>query len=616
MGFLFGKKREKKGQITIFIIIAILIVAGAVTYLILRGSLTTTKIPVSLEPVYNTFLECIKQDTQTGISVLESQAGYIELPDFEPGSSYMPFSSQLNFLGNPVPYWYYVSGNNIQKEQVPTKTKMQEQLGNYIEDKISDCSFKSYSGQGFEISLAEPSASVSIKDNSVEVSLNANLNIVKGDESVIARNHKTSVNSKIGSLYDSAKEVYDKEQKSLFLEEYAVDTLRLYSPVDGVEITCSPLIWNANNVFDELQKAVEANTLALRTTGDSKNYFHVDVPVSEGVRFLNSKDWSNSFEVSPTEGSLLVANPVGNQQGLGILGFCYVPYHFVYSVKYPVLIQVYSGDEIFQFPVAIVIQGNNPREPLNGTAAENIVPEICQYKNTEIQINVKDKRGNPIQADISYECLENTCSIGATSSLGALSDNFPQCVNGYVSAKAPGFKDTRYLFSTVSPGNLDIIMEKLYPKGIQLKLDGANYNGNAIIYFLSDDLTQAIVYPEQRTVQLADGQYEIQVYIFRNSSINIGATTTQQCVEVTKPGILGVFGFTQERCFDINIPAQVVSQALAGGGKQNYYILESELASSGLLGIDTDSLPVPDTIEKLQNNYLLFEENGLEINFR
>jgi rod shape-determining protein MreC len=31
---------------------------------------------------------------------------------YEASSEYMPFSSQLDFLGNPVPYWYYISGNN------------------------------------------------------------------------------------------------------------------------------------------------------------------------------------------------------------------------------------------------------------------------------------------------------------------------------------------------------------------------------------------------------------------------------------------------------------------------------------------------------------------------
>ena len=614
MGFLFGKKRGDKGQVTIFIIIAILIVAGVLIYFIARGSFITTTIPASFEPVYNTFLECVRQDTQTGISILQSQGGYIYLPDFEPGSSYMPFSSQLNFLGNPIPYWYYVSGNNIQKEQVPSSSQMEDQLALYVSDKINKCNFKDYYEQGFDISLLESSAKVTIKDNNVEIEMDASFSIARGNESAVIKNHKVSVNSKLGTLYDSAKKVYDQEQKSLFLEEYAIDNLRLYAPVDGTEITCSPLIWNANKVFDELQEAIEANTLALNSKL-GEGYFDLDLPVTEQVRFLNSKNWPNGFEVTPVEGSLLVANPVGNQAGLGILGFCYVPYHFVYNVRYPVLVQVFSNDEIFQFPMAVVLQNNNPRKSLNGSAVEGVVPELCSYKNTKIEVVIKDKIGNPIKAEVSYECLGNKCTIGESSS-GVLNEDFPQCVNGYVSARAEGFKDTRYPLSTVSEGSITVIMDKLYTKNIQLKLDGANYNGEAIIYFASDDYSKTVAYPEQKSVQLAEGQYEIQVYIYRNSSINIGATTTQQCINVARSGVLGIFGFEEEKCFDINIPAQIVSQALAGGGKQNYYILESELTGSGSLEIGADGLPVPDTIEKLQNNYLLFDTKGLKINFR
>ena len=268
----------------------------------------------------------------------------------------MPFSSQLNFLGNPIPYWYYVSGNNIQKEQVPTKKEMETQLEEFIEERINDCNFNDYYEQGFEISLAEPKASSTIKDGEVEIDLNMNLNIVFGNESATVKNHKVVIKSKLENLYDSAVKVYEHEQETLFLEEYAVDILRSYAPVDGVEITCSPLVWNANKVFDELQEAIEANTLAIETGVDSDDYFKVDLPVDEEVRFLNSRNWPNSFEVSPSEGIILMANPVGNQPGLGIIGFCYAPYHFVYSVKYPVLVQVSDGDEIFQYFAYIKIR--------------------------------------------------------------------------------------------------------------------------------------------------------------------------------------------------------------------------------------------------------------------
>jgi hypothetical protein len=611
---------SKKAQVTIFIIIAIILVAATAAFLIFRSSFGAEKIPSNLEPAYNNFLYCLEEETLVGADILESQAGYIELPDFESGSAYMPFSSQLNFLGNPIPYWYYVSGNNIQKEQVPTKSEMEEQLAHFIEDKISTCVFDDYYEQGFKIYLEEGKAKVDISDKEITVNLDMDLKIEKGDENVLVASHKVSVNSELGSLYDSAREVYEKEQDELFLEDYAVDTLRLYAPVDGVELTCSPEVWNADDIFDQLKEAIEANTLALKTkagdyslTKEENKYFVLNI--DQDVRFINSQNWANSFEVLPSEGNLLLAQPVGNQQGLGALGFCYVPYHFVYNVKYPVLVQVYSSDEFFQFPVAVIIQGNKPREPLDANAVGFGEPELCKYKNTKIDVNTYDTKYNPVDSRISYECLGTTCEIGETVD-GKLSANFPQCVNGYIIASSDGFEEAKYLYSTTAPGSADIFLNNLYERDVNLKLDGSNYNGETIINFVSEDSSRTIVYPEQRSVELSEGQYEVNVYIYKNSSLKLGATTHEQCFDVPKSGLGGFFGLTEQKCFEMEIPAQIISNSLAGGGKQNYYILDSDLKNSVMIEINAESLPVPATIEELQENYVLFENKGLNIVFK
>ena len=614
---------NKRGQVTIFIIIAIVIIGATVGYFVFKDSIKISNIPTNIEPVYTSFLSCLEEDISVGIDVIESQAGYITLPDFEPGSSYMPFSNQLDFLGNPVPYWYYVSGNNIQKEQVPSISNMEGQLGEFIEDKINACRLDSYYDKGFEITKGEPKVKVDIKDNEVEVNLDMDLNIEKANDTALIRDHKVIVKSKLGKLYNSAKKIYENEQKTLFLENYAVDTLRLYAPVDGVELSCSPKTWIADDVFDDLQEAIVANTMALKSSGGSYSlrneedkYFIVDLGVSEDVRFLNSKNWPNSFEVVPTEESIMIASPVGNQQGLGILGFCYAPYHFVYNIKYPVLIQVQDGEEIFQFPVAVVIQGNKPRVALDTSFVEIETPKLCKFKNTLIKVNTYDSKLNSIDADISYECLGTSCDIGKTSLTDSKDLEFPQCVNGYITAEAEGYSDSRNLYSTTEEGNVNIILDKLYEREISLKLDGRDYNKNAIINFITEESSKTIIYPEQKSINLSEGQYEVQVYIYLNSSLKLESTTKEQCVEVPQSGVGGFFGLTKENCFEIVVPSQIVSSALSGGGKENYYILESELVNSNIIEINGRGLPLPESIEQLQNNHILFEEKDLDIIFK
>ena len=615
------KFENKQAQVTIFVIVAIILVAIVAGFFVFRDSFIGEKIPSDVEPIYNDFLICLEEKTLTGIDVLESQAGYIYLPDFEPGSLYMPFSSQLDFLGNQIPYWYYVSGNNIQKEQVPSKENMELQLAEFVEEKISNCIFEKYYEQGFEIKFGESQVKINVKENEVEVDLEMDFAISKGEESFVVGSHGISVNSKLGALYNSAKKIYEEEQENLFLENYAVDTLRLYAPVDGVELTCSPMNWNADEIFDELEEAIEANTLALKVKGGDyslqnkeSEYFVLDIDVHEDVRFINSKTWSNSFEIN-SDSNILMANPIGNQPGLGILGFCYVPYHFVYNIRYPVLIQVQNGAEIFQFPVAVVVQGNKPREALDVSSVEIGVPELCKYKNTLVEVKTFDTDYNPVEADISYSCSGSNCQIGKTNQ-GILSENFPQCVNGYVTARAEGFEDARHLYSTTNEGSVEIILDKLYKKNIRLNLDGMGYNNDAIINFVSSKLSKTIVYPEQKNIELSEGQYEIQVYIYENSSIKLEETINEQCIDVPKSGFGGLIGLTQKKCFDVEVPAQIISNALSGGGTENYYILESELINSGYLEINVESLESPKTIEQLQDNYFLFESKGLDVGFK
>lgn len=606
--------RGKKGQLTIFILMGIAIITGIILFFAFKSSLIIPAIPESIQPVYNSFLTCLQDYTLSGIDVLETQGGYINIPDFTPGSAYMPFSNQLDFLGNPIPYWYYVSGNNLAKEQVPSKEKIEEELSSYINGKIRNCRFDDYYDKGYEISLGKPEASVSVNENSIDVSLSMDMAVLKGDETALIKSHKATVNSALGGLYDSAKKLYDYEQENLFLENYGVDTLRLYAPVDGVEITCSPLTWNAEEVYEKLQNAIEANTLALKI-GSNEDYFSENIPVNHEVRFLNSKSWPSGFEVSPSEENVLVSRPIGNQPGLGILGFCYVPYHHVYNLRYPVLVQVSEGGEIFQFPIAIVIQGNRPREALNGSTSGLQVPELCGQKNTAITINTYDTEFNRIESDISYECSGTTCQIGKTSS-GTINQNFPQCVNGFVVAKAEGFKTAREQYSVIDSGSVDIFLNKLYEKEIQLKLDNTDYSGQAMVSFISDSDSKTIVYPEQKSINLSDGQYEVQVYIYRNSSLKIEAATKQQCVDIPESGIGGFLGLTKEKCYAIDFPSQIVSNALSGGGTQNYYVLESELKNSNAIEIRAEGLPIPTTIEQLQDNYILFDEKKLSLSFK
>lgn len=614
-----GKWKNNRGQVTIFIIVSLVVVAGVGLFFLFRNQIISDRVPSDFQNVYDDFVFCVQEKVTAGARTLESRGGYIYISEYEPSSEFMPFSSELDFLGNSVPYWYYVSGNNIEREKVPSKSSMENQLNEFLNNKISDCIPENFENE-YELSVGEPDAKISIKQNEILANLKMDFVLVKGGDSTTIKNHEVSVDSDLGILYDNAVRVYNKEQEELFLENYAVDTLRLYAPVDGVDISCSPKIWNANEVYEDLKIAVEENTLSLKSSGEKEDYFTIDSlsELSNGVnvKFLNSKNWPGSFEVNPTDDFIMMASPVGNQQGLGILGFCYVPYHFVYSLKYPVMIQVFSenSDEVFQFPFAVIIRGNKPREPLEGTASVYEGPNICENKNTQINIRTYGENSNLIDSEIYYECFDESCRIG-NSENGVLDGLFPQCANGYIIAKADGYKDAEVMLSTINSGSLEIFMDKNYEMEIKLNLDSANYNKEAVINFAGDSYSETIVYPLQDKINISAGDYEISVYIYENSSLKIGSSVQEYCTEVPT-AVGGIFGVTKKECFDVNVPEQLISNALSGGGKQSFSFADGELSSSGQILINAESLPEPNSLEQIQNNYVLFDGKGLEVVLR
>lgn len=605
---------KSKAQVTIFIIIAIVLVAAVAGYFVLRGKLTVGGLSADFKPVEASFIDCISNKAEQGKEILGQRAGYINLPAFEPGSNYAPFSNMLDFLGNDVPYWYYVSGNGQIGEQVSSKSNMENQLARYIQQEIRTCSFSEFEQRGFVITRGEPEVGVVINDYSIEVSVQENLEIEREGEKAVQSSHTVNLDSKLGKLYSEALSIYDEEKSVAFLENYGVDVLRLYAPVDGVEISCASKVWVPEKVVSDVKDALQVNVQAIKVKGnyytstENNKYFVVkEVSTNNAVNFIYSQNFPTRVEVWPVDSGIMKAEPVGNQEGLGMLGFCYVPYHFVYDLMYPVLVQVYDEKEMFQFPVAVVIDKNKPRQSEGSDALEQNV-DICSYKNQDATVYTYDSKLNPVEADVGFKCFDTECDIGKTKISGGsavLSDKFPQCVNGFVIARAPGYAEKKYMISTNELAVADIILDKLYNVSVEVELGGKEV-GNAVIYFKGENYGTSLVWPLQKRVQLTEGSYNITMQVYTNSSLVFPASTSRKCVEVTKPGILGMFGQTEEQCFNINMPQQQLTSVLIGGGKGVDFFTEDRL-DRGKIKISGEALTIPTSLEQVQQNYEIFE---------
>jgi len=608
---------KKRGQVTIFVILAIIIVVGVVVYFSIRGGFTRS-VPAELSPVYDYYLSCLEEASRQGVNLLGEQAGYIKTPEFVPGSSYMPFSSQLDFFGEGVPYWMYVSGNNILREQVPSKSDMEKELGVYVGDRVVDCDFSDFELAGFDVYLENGKADVSISDNQVLIELNSPLVIHKGEVSASLSRHSIELNSKLGKFYGLAREVYDYEKSEAFLEKYALDVMRLYAPTTGTEIGCTPKIFVDEEIGSDIVEGLSQNIPTLKLSGDyyalsskERDYFVSDsgFEIDENVNFMYDPTWPTGIEIYGDK----VAKPVGLQEGFGVLGFCYVPYHLVYDINFPVMIQFFDDEELFQFPVAVVIQKSSAREAIPTDAGSSIESEVCKFKESNVRVSTYDWNFNPVEANIEFKCLNSFCEIGETSVQGReafLEGEFPSCVNGFIVASAPGYAETKYQISTNSENVANIILRKKY----KMNLDLGNVE-RAIVSFESSDYSATAVYPEMKTVELIEGDYNVSVKVYDDSSIKFPAVNRRECVDVPEDGLAGFLGAESEKCYDIKIPETEAAFAVVGGGKTREYVTEGQLIDSSEININVPLFGLPLSMDEMQENYIKSDDEVVYISY-
>jgi len=608
---------NRKAQVTIFIIVAVIVVGGIVAYFALRDSFGKS-MPEDLRPVYDYYVSCLEASAQEGIYLLGEQGGRIEIPEFEPGSAYMPFSSQLSFLGQAVPYWMYVSGNNLLREDVPSKDGMENELAAYVAERVGDCDFEDFELAGYDIYVDEGVVSARVNDLSVDLDVRNKITIFKGESSVVVEKHEFSVGSKLGKFYGMAIDVYDYEKVNMFLEDYALDVMRLYAPVTGTEIGCAPRIFVEDEIKGDIVGGLAANVPMLKLKGSyyelasaSESYFVTDTGrrIDESVNFMYSPSWPSSIEIYGD----MVAKPVGLQEGMGMMGFCYVPYHFVYDINFPVLIQFYDEKEIFQFPVAVVISKSRARNALPTTSGASIDSRVCEFRNQEVDVYTYDVDLSPVEARVQFKCLDAVCEIGETKIEGGdavLRGEFPQCVNGFIIVSAEGYADAKYQISTNEEDIANVVLNKKY--SVDLDLGDVD---KALVSFVADDYSVTVLYPEMGSVELVEGYYNVSVFVYDDSSLKFPASSRSECVDVPEGGLAGLFGAQTEKCYEINVPEMDVDFAVVGGGKTAEYITAGMLEDAVELNINVPLFGLPGSLDELQANHLRAEDEFVYLEF-
>jgi len=162
-----------KGQVTIFIIVAIIIIAAGVLLFMFFPKVQTTLKPTDKNPPG--FIEaCMEDELKETINTLSLQGGSID-----PENYFLYDDEKIDYLCYTSEY--YVT---CVIQQPLLKQHIENEIKNNIKTKANDC-FEdlrnNFESQGYDVSLIEGETSVELLPQKVVVSFEKDLTLTKGD---------------------------------------------------------------------------------------------------------------------------------------------------------------------------------------------------------------------------------------------------------------------------------------------------------------------------------------------------------------------------------------------------------------------------------------------------
>ncbi len=303
---------NKKGQITIFVIIGLVLLIAVGILFYINSQITpgiTGPVAKDLEPVPEEFKpirsyveSCMKQVAEDGIRKLALHGGYIDplnsdysYFDFE-YDPMNPTESDIIDFGIPpssikIPYWYYLSGKNGDSTQgvaswMPTIQFMQLQLSAYIQNNINDCleGFSELEKTGFEVTVLDsPSVDTVIVDGGQSFLLTYKLEVTKEDAQQIINDYYTTSELPLKKLYDAAKNITQYESSTNHL---ALFTKHIISTHSGPSMDLLPPFFHSDN--EKLEKFWLKPVVKLKIQDLLYSY-------SQTLQVLGTKNFDDSF---------------------------------------------------------------------------------------------------------------------------------------------------------------------------------------------------------------------------------------------------------------------------------------------------------------------------------
>ncbi len=618
---------NKSGQVTFFVIIGLVAITTILIGFYARDYVVKTilgreldeniVVPERIKPVQNFVLSCLRESGEKAIKLIGQQGGYTTIPRDPYGLTQLNLiSNALTIYGNnKIAYWFYEQPNKVQIKQIPTEEDINEEISAFIEEDIITCLNNFRDFNEYEIIQGDLIANTALNEDEISVSIDFPIKIKIQDFEFKINKFSQTINSPLLSLYESAVEIFDNLNSDNTLEHKTLTMLSVYEeiPFSGTTDDCIAPIWTLDKVKEDLKKIIFNNIQALKIKGtnyelseNENSYFEIDPYLDDKdlqVNFLYSENWPIEMDVNPRDGNLLKAQSVtsklGPLRGLAEGFACISTYHFIYDIKYPVLIILNKDGYTFQFATQVVIDNNEPRkQTIFANSIEGFDSRICDARKQELTVFTKDINNRPLDdVNIEYKCVSKICDIGKTGlnnlNDAVLTEKYPQCLNGAIIGTKEGYHSSKITASTLERATTTLFLEpyrELNVDALIARAGSGKINENEEVYIqiseADKDHYETILYPEQTKIKLITGNYKAIVYLISDfpEGLNLEEKKIETCFDVPKEGVFSaIFQQTERKCVKTTIPGTTVDKIISGYSEFEFSVTESDLQKKSIL---------------------------------
>lgn len=245
---------QKRGQITLFIVIGLIILLGAgiTIYLtVLKEPKTieqaelpsVQQVPAEAEPIREYVRSCIYETAKEAVIKLGNHGGYISTENlkynqFEPTEDEaVQFSKDSELI---IPYWSYLKSENTCVQDCefatkrPTANQIKKQIEDYIDTSLAEClgTYDQFPAYKFYERKA-PSTTATISQQNIVIYTQYPLRVERGTTSFEIPDYAASLDVNLKEIYDTATKLTELEQQYGYLEKYTNQLISIYSRLDS-----------------------------------------------------------------------------------------------------------------------------------------------------------------------------------------------------------------------------------------------------------------------------------------------------------------------------------------------------------------------------------------------